>query len=136
MQLVPYLDVFKSKDKITNETELNIVIAVMYFATLCFICELAMALTVTWKFLIRQRKYKIWPLLMFYILTISLAAMRIYGSSFYFFILIEKELFGQLLIPIIKLNLGAVQCWMLFELGLRVSLNIKLMANLQRCVVS
>ena len=87
MQLVPYLDIFKSKDKITNETELNIVIAVMYFATLCFICELAMALTVTWKFLIRQRKYKTWPLLMFYILTISLAVSRIYDSFFYLFMM-------------------------------------------------
>ena len=103
----------------------------MYLSTLCFICELAMALIITWKFLIKQRKYKTWPLFLFYILTIWLAAMRIYVSFFYFTIYQNYELLGDLLTPIIKLNLGVVQCWMLFELGLKVTLNIRLVDALK-----
>lgn len=71
---------------------------------------------------------------MFYVLAISLAAMRIYGSLFYFFIDIRYDLFGNLLPPILKLNMGAVQCWILFELGLKVTLNIRLTKNLQKSV--
>ena len=97
----------------------------MYVSALCFTCELAMALTTVWKFLIKQKKYKTWPLLYLYILTIGLAVMRIYDSIFFLFTHLKFDLFGWLLVPIMKLNLGAVQCWILFELGLSVSLNIK-----------
>ena len=106
----------------------------MYFSTLCFICELIMALTNTWMFLIRQRKYKTRPLLMFYVLTIWLVAMRVYSSFFFLLLMIESDLFGDLLIPILKLNIGLVQCWILFELGLRVTLNIRQTEILQENV--
>ena len=107
MKAVPYQDKIQSQVSLT-ETELRIIIAFMYFNTLCFICELAMALNNTWQFLIKQRKYKTWPLLMFYVLTICLATMRIYHSFFFLFVVIEKEVFGTLLSAILKLNLGAV----------------------------
>ena len=107
----------------------------MYLSTLCFICELVMALTNTWKFLIRQQKYKTWPLLMFYILTIWLAIMRIYNNFFFLFIITEKEIFGFLLETILKLNIGAVQCWILVEIGLRITLNIQLTRNHQQSFI-
>ena len=56
-----------------NEQEMRIMVTVMYFSTICFIIELAMTLTNMWKFLFKQDKYKTWPLLMFYILTICFA---------------------------------------------------------------
>ena len=37
---------------------------------------------------------------------------------------------------ILKLNLGAVQCWTLVELGLRVNLNIKLTEALKKSVIT
>ena len=37
---------------------------------------------------------------------------------------------------ILKLNLGAVQCWTLIELGLRVNLNIKLTEALKKSVIT
>ena len=86
--------------------------------------------------MIKQSKYKTWPLLMFYILTICLAVVRIYFSFFYFVLVAENETFGNLLPSIIKLNLGVVQCWILFELGLKVNLNIKLTENLQKNTIS
>ena len=110
---------------------MNIIVASIYFATFCFTCELVMALTNTWMFLIRQRKYKTRPLLAFYILAISLAATRIYTCIFKFFLKESNEIFGELFPPILKLNLGAVQCWILFELGVRIHLNIRLTERLK-----
>ena len=87
---------------------MNIIVATVYFATLCYTCELVMALTNTWMFLIRQRKYKTRPLLAFYILAICLAANRIYSCVFDFYRREDHEIFGTLLPAILKLNLGAV----------------------------
>ena len=81
MQIVPYYEAFRRSEDFTG-TQLRVLVAVMYFSTICFICELALALTNLWRFLIRQRKYKAWPLLLFYILTIMLATIRIYCSFF------------------------------------------------------
>ena len=52
MLLVPYQQNIEATDTLT-ETELIIIIAVMYLASFCFVCELALALTNTWKFLIK-----------------------------------------------------------------------------------
>ena len=110
---------------------MNIVVASMYSAALCYACELIMALTNTWMFLIRQRKYKTRPLLMSYILVICLATARIYSCVFDFYLWEDSEIFGSLLPAILKLNLGAVQCWILFELGVRINLNIRLTESLK-----
>ena len=45
---------------------------------------------------------------MFYILTLLLAASRIYYSFFLLRAIEEKELLGDYLPPIVKLNLGMV----------------------------
>ena len=87
---------------------MNIIVASIYFSTLCFISELVMALTNTWMFLIKQKKYKNRLLLVFYILAICLATIRIYQSIFEFYMREEHEIFGVLFPPIFKLNLGAV----------------------------
>ena len=105
---------------------MDIIVASSYFATFCFTCELVIALTNTWMFLIKQKRYKARPLLAFYILTISLATIRIYTCVFRLYINEMNELFGHIFPAILKLNLGAVQCWILFELGVRVHLNIRL----------
>ena len=73
---------------------------------------------------------------MFYILTIWLAGMRLITSILYFRSIVEQDLFGFNLNPILKLNIGLVQCWMLFELGLQVTLSIKMTEYLQKNVHS
>ena len=67
-----------------------------------------MALTNTWKFLIKEKKYKFWPLLLFYILTIWLASMRVYTSLFQFSNILKSALFAGLVAPILKINIGLV----------------------------
>ena len=89
-----------------------------------------MALTNTWLFLIKQKKYKTWPLLMLYVLIICIAAMRIYFSLFYLFTNLVHDLFVWLLLPMLKINLGVVQCWILVELALRDALYVRLTQKL------
>ena len=103
------------------------IVAILYISIVCFLGELTLAIYNTWKFLIKQRKYKTWFLLLFYVLTISLVLSRIYYTICFFWVIEEKELFGHLLKVIIKINLGVVQCWILFELGLRITLDIRQM---------
>ena len=131
IQWVPCQDEFqqwqKSHDHPTlTTTELRTVIALMYISAACFIVELTLAIFNTWNFLIKQKKYKTWPLLMFYILTIALALMRLYFSVGLFYIVLKQELFGILIKTILKLNIGAVQCWILVELALRITYNIRI----------
>lgn len=101
----------------------------MYLSTICFICLLALTLINTWKFLIKQKRYKNRSLLMFYIYTVMLALMRIYFSFFFFYIFLEYELFGILVKPILKLDIGVIQCWVLIELALKVTLNIRVVES-------
>ena len=101
------------------------IVAIMYISIVCYLAELTLAVCNTWKFLIKQRKYKTWFLLLFYVLTISLVLERLYYTICFFWVIEEKELFGHLLKVIIKINLGVVQCWILFELGLRITLDIR-----------
>ena len=115
-----------------TDAQASIIVAFIYFTTLCFICELAMALINTWMFLIKQRKYKTWPLLLFYVLTIWLALERIYSMFFLLFVKKNQDILGVLIPPILKLNIGAVQCWILFELGLRITQNIRLTEDLEK----
>lgn len=68
-----------------TEVQLNVFVAILYLTTVIYLCELAMALYNFWVFLIKQRKYKTWPLLMFYVIAIALISMRIYCSIFFFY---------------------------------------------------
>ena len=125
MHIIPEIQYFKDRDTLTR-SELTTIVSLMIFLTICFISELALALTNTWKFLIKQKKYKNWPLLMFYLFTIVLAAMRIYSSYFMFHIIVEQSLFAILLTVNLKLSIGIIQCWVLIELALKVTQNIRL----------
>ena len=89
-----------------------------------------MSLTNTYMFLIKQGKYKTWPLLLFYVLTSWLAVMRVYWSFCFFINIVEQDLFGFLLLPMLKLNVGVIQCWILVELTLRDALYVRLTQKL------
>lgn len=79
-----------------------------------------------WAFLIKQQKYKTWPLLVFYVLAILLSISRLYYSFWYFYVQYSYGIIGHLSKPILVINLGVVQCWMLFELSLRLKENLDL----------
>ena len=117
-------DKIADKDIMTT-AELNIIVAILYLSTFLFICELAMAVYNIWAFLIKQKKYKTLPLSIFYALTVWLMLMRIYFCLFYLTIIENESIVGSCFKPILKLDIGLVQCWILIELSLRISKSIK-----------
>ena len=105
-------------------TEMNVLVFVIYLASVLYILEIAMALHNIWFFLIKQGKYKTWPLLLFYMLVTMLGISRFYYSLWFFEIQLDYGLPGHNLKPLYKINLGVVQCWMLIELSLRIKENL------------
>ena len=83
-------------------------VSVIYLFTVLYIIELALALYNIWTFLIKQGKYKTVPLLLFYILTVWLIAMRIYYSVWYFNVWINSEIVISEIKNVLKINLGLV----------------------------
>ena len=120
MQPVPYYDIIKEQGKLT-QTQLTILVTLQYIFFVLYLCELTIALNNTWQFLIKQNKYKTWPLLWFYLLTMWLSLSEAYSSIFMFYILDQEEIYGLAMRPMIKLNMGVIQCWMLVELALRIT---------------
>ena len=83
-------------------------IVLIYLTSFLFACEFCMALYNFWAFLIKQRKYKTWPLLMFYILIILLSAMRTYQTMYFFAERMKPRIVEFLFPPILNINLGVV----------------------------
>ena len=107
IQAVPNYDQVKSFDMMST-AQLNILVAIIYISTLLYVFELLVALYNIKAFLIKQRKYKTVPLLLFYILTVWLCIMRIYYSVWYFSIWIDAEILGGSLKNVLKINIGLV----------------------------
>ena len=110
---------------IMTQAELEILVSVIYLCAFLFLCQLLMALYIVWKFLIRDGKYKTWPLTLFYVLVIWLTILRIYYCIYYFNIWINADIIGSEMKNVLKINIGLVQCWILFEFSLRISESIE-----------
>ena len=62
--------------------------------------------------------------MVFYILTVILTLFRIYFSFFYFYDIHHVDILGVLFKPVLKINMGLAQCWILTELSLIISESI------------
>ena len=122
MQPLPGFDLFVDKEADANYTEgqLDSLVVLIYISILLFLTQLGLAIYNTWAFLIKQKKYKILPLLIFYVLVILLSISRICYSFFFFREYFNYRIINFLLKPIILINLGLVQCWIIYELSLRI----------------
>ena len=97
----------------------------IYIASALFLCQLFMALWNSYFFLYKQRKYTTQPLLVFYILTIALTVIHLQYMIWFFGQIIQQWIFANILMPVIKINIGLDHCWVMYELSLRVEQNIK-----------
>lgn len=61
-----------------------------------------------WAFIIKQKKYKTLPLLVFYVLVVLLTLMRIYFAVWALEEYPKNWIFAFELMPIIKVNLGLI----------------------------
>ena len=61
---------------------------------------------------------------MFYLLTILLTALHLQYMIWFFGEIINQWIYALILMPILKINMGVDQCWIMYELSLRIQLNI------------
>ena len=118
MQLVPSEDKF-AKEYGYSKMEMNILVASIYVTTALFLIQLIFCCYNIWAFLIQQKKYKTTPLLMFYALAVLLTLSRIWEIIFVLKFEMETNIFNSLQ-PFLKIEMGFVQCWILFELSLLI----------------
>ena len=127
MQPLPYYTIYvqSSVPELFSMTQLNWFVVLVYIASLLLTLQLVLAVHNCYAFLYKQRKYKTLPLMLFYTLAIMLTLARLSYDILQFGQIINQWIIYTLM-PIIKINMGLNQCWMLYELSLRVSLSIKL----------
>ena len=64
---------------------------------------------------------------MFYILTVILTLLHLQYMIWWFGEILNQWVFALVLMPVVKINMGFDQCWVMYELSLRVQ------ENIQRC---
>lgn len=98
----------------------------LYFAILIFGLQMALTVHNCYAYLYRQRKFKVIPILVFYILTVVLTGLRLFYFLMFYGNLENQYVFAMLGLPLVKINMGLNQCWMLIELTLNVRNALKI----------
>mgnify|MGYP007082950636 CR=1 FL=1 len=109
--------------------QINSLTFVIYLATVIFAAQMFLALHNIYAFLYKQGKYRTLPLLVFYVLTVVLTGLRLFYNLWFFRNLVVEYDFVMLGMPLVKINMGLNQCWMLIELNLRVRLSLRMATN-------
>ena len=79
-----------------------------------------------WKFLIRQARYKVLPLVTFYVLALLLMSERVYFAIWFFALTYKKNsVLWQTLPLTIKAMIAVLQSWMITELCIRLHQSYK-----------
>ena len=112
---LPYIDHAKEKN---NVHDYQGIVALAYIGTLIVLCLLSLAIHNIVNFLIGQSRWRVAPLLWFYVLTCIFLLMRIYTLIF---ILDNKAAVHLYLPSVMKLLLGYTQIWTTIELNIRVN---------------
>ena len=125
-QPLPYYDVESVN---LNAAQISWLTTLIYLSTAIFFGQLALAGYNSYAFLYKEEKYKTVHLLVFYILTFILTGLRIFYNIAFYANLVNEYVFSMLGMPIVKINMGLNQCWMLLELSMRVKLSIQLASS-------
>ena len=80
-----------------------------------------------WTIIIKQRRCKVVPLVVFYLLAMPLCVVRFYGAIWYFTTIFYYGIFAILEPPTLKAMIGIDQAWIMSELCIRISSNMKLL---------
>ena len=126
MQPVPGYKAVKDMNLDFSMSQLNILVFVIYLVAFLFFCQLLIALHNIWAFLIKQQKYKTSPLVVFYVIAVLLTLTEIYYSIWILYESVNKIFFAYEFKPILMINMGLIQCWIMLELSLRLKLNIRI----------
>ena len=124
MTVFPYGQVVSESGWVTD-TQLKWLTGFQYLIT----ALLALLLIATgcniWWFLVKQGRYRVYPLLLYYILAVLFLLSRLYFTIWFFKINMLVPPLAAMTPPTLKCMLVLVQCWIMIELGLRIRANIK-----------
>ena len=77
MKLLPSVDITNPGSSGMNQTESIIVVTLSYLSVLAFTPLLLLGTYNIYTFLVKQRKYQVYPLVLFYLLAMPCLIMRI-----------------------------------------------------------
>ena len=106
-----------------------------YICALLFSCQLYFALYNVWHYLIKQGKWRIFSLAMFYILTIICVGLRIFICIFCVFISQYMNIALILFPAIVKICIGIVEIAVMFEISVRIKESINVMSSVMTSVL-
>jgi len=85
----------------------------------------------SYLYLWKGAKYRVLPLLVFYLLSMTLVIFRFYADIWYFVVPLHKVIFIGFSQISCKFCLGLVQTWIIVELCLQISYSIKVARELE-----
>ena len=107
MQPIPKYDDALTLAGVTKNS-LDILVILTYITCALYLVQLAMAFYNIWAFIIKQKRYKTPPLLVFYMLVVMLTCTRIWYSYFCLSYFIQADIVAGEIMPILKVNIGLI----------------------------
>ena len=81
-----------------------------------FLVTLVSLLINVWKFLVKQGRYRVLPLVSFYVLAISITLVKVYIACQFAPVMVEFQVFPQLICQTLMFTLILQQSWVNMEL--------------------
>ena len=108
-------------DTIESHKYKIIIVSLAYFGCFCFVMMLSLAMHNVVQFLIRQHRWRVLPLLFFYIMAMIVLVTRIYTLIYIVRDQYSPRIFTFYFPYICKLIVGYTQVWTITELTVRVN---------------
>ena len=124
MIYLPDLDIHDSCIKM-NKAQVVGTVIIAYLTTAFFISILLLAVWNTYHFLYKLQKYKVYPLLLFYILSYVDIFLRIYHSIWMVTVNEYKQIFAVIGVMWIKVCIGITQVLVMTELTIRIEQSMR-----------
>ena len=128
--LLPYLEYPANAGSFYTDAQAIGMAIQAYICTLIFTFQLAFAIYNTWMYLIKQGKWRVFSLTMFYALSINCICLRILVS--FFCVEISEMLNAALTLypAIVKICIGIVQIAVMFEISVRIKESLSMMNSI------
>ena len=122
MKLLPSVDISNNSDAMSSKQSLTIVI-IVYISVCFYTVLLVLELHNLYKYIYLQKKYKVFPLSLFYALSIPCTLLRIYENIW--ILEINKYLYIWVLWSpaVMKLCISFSQILIMIELAIRIEQN-------------
>ena len=108
-----------------NSAQVFGTVIISYITTAIFISILVLAIWNTYYFLYKLRKYQVYPLFLFYILSYTDIFLRIYHSFWMVTVFEYKQIFAVIGVMWTKVCIGITQVLVMTELTIRIEQSMR-----------